>query len=432
MSLYGFERETTPHLTEWAKRGVCFDRAVAPSPWTLPSHASFFTGHMPHELFTDWTRMETNGWALAMDNRFPTLAELLAARGYRTGGFVANWCYGDRVFGLNRGFAHYDDLMVFDGGGLSVRQVIHSSYLTRTSAEAIRTWAWPKLLPTLSPYPAGDDVPFARKQARHVNQEFLHWLDKDPERPFFAFLNYMDAHEPYARHDDCCLTGLLPEIDESLPDPSSENSSGNGMLADEPGLRLANRRANYEASLAYLDWQIGLLLDDLESRHLLDSTLVIITSDHGEQFGEHGRKGHANSLYMQLLHVPLIVLYPGHLPAGLRFDEPVSLANLPATVLDMLHLPSANRVPGKSLARAWSAPARGSGPPEPVMSELLYRHPALIMRSVIRDGYHYIVTPYLPKEELYDWIKDPHEEHDLAKSPEQQDRLKHFASLLGK
>src|SRR5262249_45382966 len=106
------------------------------------------------------------------------------------------------------------------------------------------------------------------------------------------------------------------------------------------------------------------------------------------------------------------------------------LANLPATILDVLHLPSANKVPGKSLARAWSAPAGRSAALGPVVSELVYRQPALIMRSVIEDGYHFIATPYLGKEELYHWFADPYEEHDLAKSAEHQSRLKHLASLL--
>src|SRR5262249_29036370 len=168
-----------------------------------------------------------------------------------------------------------------------------------------------------------------RKDAVHVNGEFLHWLDADRGGPFFAFLNYMDVHQPYRLREE--FTGQLSaKIAGDLPDPPTNTD----LLR-----KLLSARTAYETSLAYLDQQIGALLDALEKRNLLERTLVVITSDHGEQFGEHGRWNHGESLYMQLLHVPLIVLHPGHIPTGLRIPEPASLANLPATILDLLHVP---------------------------------------------------------------------------------------------
>src|SRR5262249_25423165 len=145
----------------------------------------------------------------------------------------------------------------------------------------------------------------------------------------------------------------------------------------------------------------------------------IITSDHGDQFGEHGIPHHANSLYMQLLHVPFIVLCPERIPAGVRVPEPVSLANLPAAIVDILdapltthHLPSHQTIPGMPLARFWRS--AGSRPkPEPVYSDLDIIIPqwqrVLQMRSVVAEGYHYIVNRYDGRQELYHWAADLHE-----------------------
>src|SRR5262249_44904884 len=231
-------RPTTPRLEEWARRGVCFDRAVAPSSWTLPTHATFFTGHMPHEMFNDWRRMKNSPWELPMDNRFPTLAETLAGQGYRTAGFVANWCYCDRVYGLNRGFAHYEDQLVFEDHWINFQQVLKSSYLTNLAAKEIYKGSFRDFLPAHGAGANRDTVleqhhalQLARKDAGQINQDFLKWLDRQGGSPFFGFLNYMDVHDPYVHH---------PDFDHKL-----------GRLADPPGAtqlseRMLPSRSDYE------------------------------------------------------------------------------------------------------------------------------------------------------------------------------------------
>jgi glucan phosphoethanolaminetransferase (alkaline phosphatase superfamily) len=164
LSLYGYERPTTPELERLAARGVRFERALSTSPWTLPSHASMFTGHFPHELSADW---ETS-----LDETYPTLAEVLASQGYVTAGFVANVRYCSEESGLNRGFAHYEDHPV------SPEQVIKSSSLGRALI------ANAHLRRFLGSY----DI-FGRKSAPDVNAAFLRWLSRNERRPFFAFLN---------------------------------------------------------------------------------------------------------------------------------------------------------------------------------------------------------------------------------------------------
>ena len=326
LSLYGYVRGTTPRLEQWAKTGVVFDRAVSTAPWTLPSHASLFTGQFPHELSADWF--------IPLDATFPTLAEGFRAYAYVTAGFVANiypWCTYE--YGLNRGFIHYEDYPI------SLGQVIANSSLFRTitsNSQFRRIFGYHQLIP--------------RKSAADINKDFLRWLSTIKSRPFFAFLNYFDAHDPY------------------LPPTPFDTKFGPNRSWTYPQVffrKISPQETQawvdaYDGSIAYLDYQVDLLLHELQRRGVLENTLVIITSDHGEEFNEHGVFGHANSVYWQGLHVPLLVLYPGHVPADKRIHEPISLRDIPATVVDLVKLKGTTRFPGTSLARFWHRPSSPS------------------------------------------------------------------------
>ena len=193
LSLYGYRRPTSPTLERLAKRGIRFDEARATAPWTLPSHASMFTGRWPHELDVDWYT--------PLGTKFPTLAEYLGSRGYATAGFVANVHYCSYEFGLDRGFTHYEDyvlepltpLRMCCLGDLALKGVAHVGWTLSSSLGA-------------SPFLPRKDSAFWRilatdpkKDAGSINREFLDWLShrREPARPFFAFLNYFDAHSPY-------------------------------------------------------------------------------------------------------------------------------------------------------------------------------------------------------------------------------------------
>ena len=188
LSLYGYGRRTTPNLERLAGRGVRFDLAFATSSWTLPSHASLFTGRWPHELGV--------GWTSPLRPDVPTLAEYLGARGYDTAGFVANLEYCGRETGLDRGFAHYDDYPIepyetftrYVGLGHRMELPSWACVLERLVEKATgRSWE-------LSPR-SSEHV----KRGAEVDREFLDWLSwqQGRRRPFFAFLNYNDAHSPY-------------------------------------------------------------------------------------------------------------------------------------------------------------------------------------------------------------------------------------------
>jgi len=176
LGLCGYERPTTPKLEAFAQRGVVFDSAVTTAPWTLPSHAGLFTGRFHHELSCNWDT--------ALDDTYPTLAEELADQGYATAAFTANLNYCSYEVGLARGFAHFDDYPN------SLGQIVLASSLGRAVTN------WTMLREALQWHEN-----LNRKLAEDLVQDCVGWIDGwvdgRPERPFFAFLNFYDAHQPY-------------------------------------------------------------------------------------------------------------------------------------------------------------------------------------------------------------------------------------------
>ena len=364
LGLYGYQYPTTPELERWARKGVVFDFALSTSSWTLPSHAAIFTGRPHRELNVDWS--------IGLDDRWPTLAERFQRLGYRTGGFVANWYYTTGQSGLARGFDHYDDL----------QRSWHQALLYTMPGQVIEALK-PKRFnrPLFNSYRQG-----ARRWAPEITDRFLAWSARDEGRPFFVFLNYFDAHAPYT------------------PMPS--------QLQVGPPNREITR---YNLLMHQLDQDVGRLLSALDSRGTLANTLVVITADHGEQFGEHALTGHANSLYLPLLHVPLITIWPGVVPPNVRVSTPVSLIDLPAAVAALVGM-EAPDLPGRPFAECWSpagcasraadtlaAAMRGNpdaGPGAPV-----FRGPIV---SLINGGLQYIRNGD-GVEELYEVAHDSSE-----------------------
>jgi arylsulfatase A-like enzyme len=390
LGLYGYDRATTPNLERWAGSSVVFDRAMATAPWTLPSHATLFTGLWDHELTADFDA--------PLDPSVPTLAEVLSARGYETGGFVANVLYCSEASGLDRGFGHYVDHT------LSLAFVAESAWITRLAYTRARRALGIRGLP-------------ARSTAADINRQFLDWHDGLDDAPFFAFLNYFDAHHPYE---------VRPPFDRMFRDPPPRYwRMGWGRHTPE---ELDEYEDAYDSAIAYLDEQIDRLLTELDERGVLDNTIVVVTSDHGEQFGEHGLSIHANSLYTQLLHVPLMVRFGDRLPGGSRIASYVSLRDVPATVLDLAGAES-GALPGTSLATLW----RPTAPPadRTLFSQLSFNRFAVdtdpvrrgpLMRSVMQDRMHLIVNGD-GVEELYDLTADFEEIRDLSADSSQAQTL---------
>ncbi len=417
LGLHGYSRDTTPNLSRWARKGVQFEWALAPAPWTFPSHCSFLTGRWPSTLDAHWKPV--------LDPATPTLAGFLAARGYLTAGFAANthWCSYES--GLDRGYVHYEDYP------LTPATVLGTSGPGRWLLENLRD---PR------DYYAVKWIRSQSRDAAGINRAFLDWLEREDRsgRPFFAFLNYLDAHEPFLPPRDAAPRfGLEPQ-----------SAAEQRMLVeywDRDKLALSPRevelaRDAYDTCIAALDRRLGALLEELDRRGVLGRTLVIITSDHGEQFGEHGVFNHGFSLYAHEVHVPLLILGPS-LPAGRVVSDPVSLRDLPATVADLLGPGTIPPFPGRSLAGYWRSnspadntnalttlsevdipmviiPQRGQGPSQRGFTA-----------SLVAPGLHYLLD-IRGTEELYDLAADPRELRNIKNDSGQGPVLDRFRTAL--
>jgi arylsulfatase A-like enzyme len=429
LSLYGYGRPTTPNLERFAGRGARFDLAFSTSSWTLPSHASLFTGRWPHELGVDWTS--------PLRTDVPTLAEHLGSRGYDTAGFVANLDYCSRETGLARGFAHYDDfpLELYDA---------FTRYVGLGHRLEVPAWACTleKLLERISGSSSGM-VPRTNEHAKRgaeVDREFLDWLSwqRGRRRPFFAFLNYNDAHTPYGPPDSSIPGfGLRPATGQDRLTLLRWNALEKAKLS-EHDVRMAADL--YDDGIAYLDRRLGILLDELGRRGVLENTLVIVTADHGEHLGDHRLFFHGCSLYRQLVQVPLVIVDPKGVPAGRVVVEPLSLRDIPATVVDLLEPGRDGPFPGRSLARFWRGGGEGSkASSEPLLMETSKpivltnegREPAAKgpMKSLIAGGMHYIRSGD-GSEELFNLSSDPEERLNLAGGSRAVEVLQRFRAGL--
>lgn len=404
LDLYGYPRVTSPNLTGWARLGVRYRYAMAPAPWTYPSHASFLTGQWP--MATD------SQWKFHLDTAAPTLAEYLSSRGYQTAGFVANTNCCTYESGLGRGFAHYDDYP------LSTR-----SLLTRTVAGR---WALEEVLKLAGRFHDAKWAALQSRDAKGITDAFLDWLgQRRTDRPFFAFLNYFDAHEPYVPSPEFAgRYGIKPKTGRDY------HMLYHFIDLGKPNLSMRDiemARDCYDDSIAYLDKQLGRLLNELSRQGVLDETMVIITSDHGEAFAEHGVLGHSYSLDLSQIGVPLVILAPGA-TAGQAVSRPVSLRDLPATVVDRLGLGKGSPFPGGSLAAYWGLRAdqvlpeatstafseqanRMAFRPEPGPGGL---QPGFQM-SVVVSGCQYI-RGGTGKEHFFDLVADPYERVDFMQA----------------
>jgi len=429
LSLHGYARPTTPNLEQLAGRGVRFDLAFSTSSWTLPAHASLFTGRWPHEVGVDWKS--------PLRDDVPTLAGYLAAQGYDTAGFAANLEYCSRETGLARGFAHYEDYPIdlFD---------TFNRYVALGRRLELADWACAlgKLLERYSGR-SYDVVPRSHehvKNARAVDRAFLAWLRgrQGRRRPFFAFLNYNDAHTPYEVPDRSIPGfGLRPASSWDRLTLLRWHSLDKASLSYHDVQMAADV---YDDCIAYLDRRLGALLDELNRRGVLDDTLVIVTADHGEHLGDHLLFFHGCSLYRQLIQVPLVIVDPQRVPAGRVVSEPMSLRDVPATVVDLLGLGRDAPFPSRSLARFWGQTGKAESQlSEPLLMETgkplvltnQGREPAAKgpMKSLVARGMHYIRSAD-GIEELYALRSDPEERLNLAGSPAARAILQGFRDRL--
>ena len=367
LSAYGYPRPTSPNLARLAAGGVLFDNAISTSSWTLPVHATLLTGLLPHEHRVEQATSYF-GWG------YPTIGEELIAQGYRTAAFSANTELFSRRRGFWRGFIHFEDSFQTAGNTL------------------VETFYGEKIEKLLYRLRLKRDL-VGRLRAADINRHALRWIDSD-QRPFFVVLNYFDVHDPY----------LPPEPYlhryTSMKHPGGRASEHWEWFEHLTPGEIQGVVDAYDGGINYVDAQIADLMGQLQRRGLEQKTLVIVTSDHGESFNEHGFMNHGNSLYRELIHVPLILWQPALVPAGRRVAGPVSLADLPATILELVS--RQGNFPGNSLAARWrDATASGAAPlAELAQMDWNPKYPDYYgaMQSVSSANWHYMVGGNMGEE----------------------------------
>ncbi len=344
---YGYARPTTPAIDALADRGVLFLNAISQSSWTRPAHLSMLTGLYPSEHGV---------MGLADRQRLPddvpTLARALGAAGYATAAFTGGANLA-AVFGFDQGFATY-----------------------RTNGKYFR-----------------DNLEDAKR-----------WLEQNREQRFFLFFHGYDAHTPYLSDpDDRQAVGLSERPPRHALRPVCR-AEGRGPTRILPFVE------EYDGAIRRGDRYVGKLLAHLDELGLRDRTVVVFTSDHGEEFLEHGRCFHVSTLYREVVHVPLVVAGPGLVPQRVPALVPASVS-IPATILELVGV-ERHGLPGSSLAAALAGNPTSDSV---VVSETFRRI------DEARGGRGQVRALTLGQEKLIHWVTGSRYEHfDLAADPSEQ------------
>lgn len=377
LSCYGYDRPTTPVIDAVAAEGILYPNFYATSPWTVPSHASLFTG-----LYA--VRHGATQEHLKLANRFTTMAEALADAGYRTWGASGN------------PFISWTTNMI---QGFRVEDFVD-------------TWR-----PVMKRYFEGGGI--------HTNNAaFARFLEgADRERPFFAFINYMDAHTPYRPPEPYLSRFLRADIEpEAALKIGGRRWTNFYIHGPYPREELDILSDLYDGEIAHVDHLVGDLLEILRRDGRYENTVIVITSDHGEHLGENGLLEHVFGLYNTTVRVPLIVRLPDNMRAGETDERQGQLVDLYPTVLNLCGVdPSAFEHDGIDLLDADHPDGR-----EGILSE--YYYPVQVLGSFDRkelDDHIEKLTPYLRRLRAYQrdghrviWSSDGrHALYDLATDP---------------
>jgi len=433
MSLYGHERETTPFLDSWSEGALVFDDCISTACSTVPSHASLFTGKLPSEHGTRFGHR----W---LDEHHETVAELLGRAGYDTFLWAAN-PHISRNENFVQGFQEIQHPWDPDKRQRAL-QIVSRKLRGDQSTELPQN------------IKVGNVGPWAIKAAGELaEQGLVAWLGErdagdEDRRPWFAFINYMEAHRPMIPPRRFRERMMSPEQVEAS---KHVDRSWTPMWAYTFGLHeysaeeLDVMARTYDATLAELDALLESLLGSLEAAGALEDTIVILTADHGEHLGEHHQMDHQFSLYDGLIRVPLVLHAPGRVAPGrsaapvMNFDVFPTLLQL-ADVAPPADLDSTARSllePLEDRSRLAELPATFTEPFVDVGKAYPQFDPNDWKRKLraYREGRHKLIWSSKGEHELYDVVADPEERHDLFH--EQPDvardlleRMESFSDLL--
>jgi arylsulfatase A-like enzyme len=323
VSTYGYPLQTTPHLDAIGADGVVFERAIAGSSWTIPTHFHMVTGSF------------TAARERVLRDEVTTAAEILRERGYRTAAVLANISLG-RGSGFEQGFETLVDappLFLYQRllGKTSIAEGLANRRIL--SARTVQRLLYRKTF-----------LQSARAEGDFINAHIFRWLAGQDGGPFFLFVNYLDPHEPYDPQEPY-RTQFAAGVDSEIGFIRYDRHSGKFISTEEMTRDVVPRTTPetwrqmvqlYDGEIAFVDAQVGALARELQRRGLYDDTIMIVTADHGELFGEHGLSTHFKALTEEELHVPLIIRYPAGIPAGTRIATPIEMVDVLPTVLDFV------------------------------------------------------------------------------------------------
>jgi arylsulfatase A-like enzyme len=365
LGFLGNTRGLTPHLDALAAQGVAFERAIAPAPWTLASHASLFTSKLPfdHHARLDFQKIAP---------RQRMLAEALRQAGYRTAAFTADG-YVAATFGFGQGFEIYDE--------------------------------------------SDDRSPDALTRTLELA---LGWIRGAAGTPFFAFVHTYEVHSPYT-HPDRADPAVRGRLGDRFTNVEIEDiRAGRLTLTPDERRWVAGL---YDGDVAYADRLVGEFLETLRRDGILDDVILVVLSDHGDDLWDHSVErspGHGHSLYQELIHVPLFVRWPKHVASGARIGGYVSLLDVAPTLLALTGLPADPAHEGRSLAAACLAGEEP--PPRAVTAESTEYGPDRF--AILEGSYKAIFTPWPEEKNMGVALKvAPLEVFDLALDPGERDDL---------
>lgn len=395
LGCYGHSVSLTPNIDRLARDGLRFETAITAGSWTQSAFPAILTA----------THAATHGGCLGrLSSERPSPVEALARQGYNTAAFSTN-PHLSRATGYDRGFRHFVDL-VPTGTDPLLRRLKGGQTLLRKPITHRLALALGRRLPlndNLRLQPAAVYTP-----ADRLTAAALEWLHVRPQ-PFFLWLHFMDVHWPYHLEKQLSEPHELALAWQDLGIMHRKSSfKRDGAISRAQEQRFARL---YEQALQFLDRQIGRLLDRLQIQQQLENTIVVLVSDHGEEFLEHGRWGHWESnLYDEIINVPFIMRLPSG-PRGVVIQPQVNLLDLMPTLLDVGGYPAPDGVAGQSLVPLWT----GDGRYEPVVA-LSEMHRPPWHRIAVRTTDHKLIwdSKHPTRPELYDLQDDPGETRNIA------------------
>jgi arylsulfatase A-like enzyme len=400
LSCYGYKRPTTPNTDRVAREGALFRNVIAPSSWTLPSHASMFTGLFPSEHGADHLSQY-------LPPEIPTAASLLRDRGYKTLG-CSNNPYVGQLTGLSRGFEEFEESWRRQKGRF-FSDVIYKIYKMHMESRD----------PSLS---------VADEGAARTTKFVSNWIQQNHAEPFFIFINYLEPHAPYRPPLPHRTAFMNPGVSKSEIDAaiSYSGDAQNWIFPSQPSPNiLAVSEALYDGEISYVDSKIGVLYQVLSNLNILDNTLLIITSDHGENLGEHDLYGHSYGVFNTLLEVPLVIRHPKYFTAGSVIAQKVQTTDIFQTIMQAAGMPQ--KAAPSPLSKSLIERVKSQAYPDVCIvkrdrpTNLLRfarwtgkdaSHIDVDFRAIIADGYKYIRSSG-GGEELYNLESDPVESSNL-------------------